>query len=98
MEHISSKYGIALTSTHLEASKVGHWVETFHVAKGNDGKPKLLQLQQVPRVSQQVEQPLQSTQQPVPTAITMPPQVLAQQAQQQAKIDKLTSIAAQWSS
>ena len=45
-----------------------------------------------------MEWPLQSTQQPVPTAITTPPPVQTHQAEQQAQIDRLTNVAAQWSS
>ena len=41
---------------------------------------------------------LQSTQEPVPTAITTPPPTHTQQAEQQAKIDRLTNITAEWSS
>ena len=43
VEEINSKYGMALTFTHLEPCEVGHWAETFQVAKGNNEGPKLLQ-------------------------------------------------------
>ena len=92
-----SKYGMALTIPCLEPCEVGHWAEMFQVAKGNKEGLGLPLPQQVPKVPQQMEQPLQSTQQPAPTAITTPPPVQTQQTEQQAETDRLTNVAAQWS-
>ena len=42
-EEINSKYGMAVTFTGIEPCEVGHWAETFQVAKGNNEGPKLSQ-------------------------------------------------------
>ena len=50
VEEINSRYGMALTFTHLEPCKVGHLAEMFQVTKGNKEGPGLLLPQQVPEV------------------------------------------------
>ena len=41
IEEITLKYGITLNYTHLDASEIGHWAKTFHVAMSSNGQPKL---------------------------------------------------------
>ena len=41
VDEINSKYCMALTFTCLEPCEVGHWAETFQVAKGNKEEPGL---------------------------------------------------------
>ena len=49
---INSRYGMALTFMHLEPYEVGHWVETFQVAKGNNDRLELAQPWQSPEEPQ----------------------------------------------
>ena len=50
LDEINSKYGMALTFACLEPCEVGHWAETFQVAKGNMEGPGLPLPQQIPKV------------------------------------------------
>ena len=75
----------------------------------SNDQPKLQMPQQPPKLqqprepqqsqdSQQPEQPQQAQQPPAPEVIAMSPQVQALPGgDQQAEIDRLTSVAAQWS-
>ena len=60
VEEINLKYGMSLSYTHLEVPEVGQWVETFQVATLSNDA-------QQPQQSSQQQQPLQVT--------TMAPQV-----------------------
>ena len=56
VEEIYSKYGMALTFTHLESCEVSNWAETFQVAKGNSKGPMLSQPQQLSKKPPKAEQ------------------------------------------
>ena len=110
VEEINLKHGIELSFTQLEASEVSTWAETFQVATTSKDKPDEQQpLQpssfQQTQDTQHTQQPLQleqlqQTQQqsPTPEVITMPPQCQAPLlGDQQAEINRLTNVTAQWS-
>ena len=54
LKKLTQNMGLHLPFTHLEAGELGHWAETFQVAKGNDGKPQLPQPQNIPKVPQYI--------------------------------------------
>ena len=56
VQEINLKDGIALNCTHLEASEIGHWAETFQKAMSCNDHPKLQQPQQPPKLQQPQEQ------------------------------------------
>ena len=109
VEEINLQYCIKLNYTHLEASEIGHWAEMFQVAMNSNDKPEPQQPQQPPKLQQpqepqqsqdpqQVEQPQQAQQPPASKVIAMSPQVQALLCgDQQAEIDRLTNVTAQWS-
>ena len=105
IDEINSKYGMALTFTTLEPHEVGHWAETFQVVGGSSKRlksPRPWQVQEEPCQSGRPQQtvtewPHQQTPQPLPT-ITGQHQMLPQVQVQQEEINRMTNVAAQWSS
>ena len=86
IEDINLKYGVALSYTHLEVSEIGHWAKTFQVATHSNNL-------------QQPHHPIQNQQQQALQVSTMALQVQVQSLRdQQAETDRLTNVAAQWSS
>ena len=84
VEDINLKYGVALSYTHLEVSEIGHWAEMFQVATLSNNP-------------QQPQQPPQNQQQALQVS-TITPQVQIQSLRdQQVEIDRLTIVAANWS-
>ena len=84
IEDINLNYGVALSYAHLEVSEIGHWTETIQVAALSNNQ-------------QQPQQPTQNQEQTLQVS-TMATQVQVQTGRdQQAEIDRLTNVAAQWS-
>ena len=80
MEGINLKYDITLSYMHLEVSEIGHWPEMFQMATCSNDQP----------------QPSQPRQQTFQVTTTSPEVQALLHRDQQAEIDRLTSVAAQW--